>query len=115
MADFPFVKIGSSHSAQARLKGLQTSSPFPYKLLAVLSAGAGVEKALHHALSAHRERGEWFRIEGRAKAFIASMQREDFGPDLKRHLLLAKVHWMKPESEPFQRAVLEYLTGNSLI
>lgn len=114
MAEFPFIKIGSSNSVPGRLRNLQTSSPFPYRLLATISAGEDVEKAIHAALQDERERGEWFRYEGKTKALVDAMKQRDFGIDLRNHLVTKRVQWMKPESAPFQEEVLAYLVGNRI-
>lgn len=77
------IKIGSSADPYARLSQLQTSSPTPLRILAVIEysccmgysertnegwvrpgdvRGKDLEKSLHWQFSSDKERGEWFRL-----------------------------------------------------
>lgn len=52
-----YIKIGTSVNARARLRGIASSYPDCFELLAV----GGIEVELHERLSKHRVHGEWFR------------------------------------------------------
>lgn len=56
------IKIGyTTRSPGERLAALQTGSPEPLEVLAVLApASLADERAIHRALAAHRLHGEWF-------------------------------------------------------
>lgn len=85
------VKIGfTERSAESRLRNLQTSCPFPLKLLYFDStASREDERILHSLLHVHREHGEWFRIEGEVKYSLDTIaelgrSRADFLQGLQR-------------------------------
>jgi hypothetical protein len=64
MGDTNYHKIGiSNNDPQARLSGLQVSSPFELHFIAAYYAHSPVpiERALHKALAYCRIRGEWFQ------------------------------------------------------
>lgn len=61
-ADGPFVKIGHAEDPQARMRCLDTASPFPLVLMRVIDGGEEVERWLHRHFSALRVKGEWFRF-----------------------------------------------------
>lgn len=71
--DFDRVKIGytSSGDATGRLRDLQTGSPVVLRVHAECPGDISDERALHAALNAEREHGEWFRISERLSALIA--------------------------------------------
>lgn len=54
------VKIGSTASLRQRLSALQTASPVPLRVLALLPGGQDEERALHARFTEHRLRGEWY-------------------------------------------------------
>lgn len=54
------IKIGISVNVEKRLKQLQTSHPYPLKVLAVVKAAGMQEFAYHERFAAHRLHGEWF-------------------------------------------------------
>jgi Meiotically Up-regulated Gene 113 (MUG113) protein len=57
------IKIGVSHDPSARLRALQTASPYPLTLLWVhgpLEDAPGLELRLHKRHAAIRLQGEWF-------------------------------------------------------
>lgn len=54
------IKIGISGCVEKRLKQLQTSNPYPLKLLAVVKSAGLEESAYHERFAAHRLHGEWF-------------------------------------------------------
>ena len=56
-----FVKIGKAVDVPARLRMLQTGSPFPLRLLALAPGGVARERALHETFAGSRTIGEWFR------------------------------------------------------
>lgn len=62
----PFVKIGRTWDVRARIKGMQTGNPYPIRLVVLFAEGTlgWSERALHRRFHAHREIGEWFRLEG---------------------------------------------------
>ena len=59
------VKIGRSRDPEARLRQLQTSCPYPLKLVLVLRDQGHLEKKLHRRLRRGRTKGgeEWFEYE----------------------------------------------------
>jgi hypothetical protein len=55
------VKIGLTNSPRARLKTLQTASPWPLKGIALWCGAAFEEKLLHEMFAESRLEGEWFQ------------------------------------------------------
>ena len=55
------IRIGSAHSIEARVKALQTSSPFELHVLAITPGAYDFEHMLHARFRHLREFGEWFR------------------------------------------------------
>ncbi len=55
------VKIGHSRDVERRLANVQEWLPFEVAVLATLPGGAAEEHDIHHAFSAARIRGEWFK------------------------------------------------------
>lgn len=60
-ADNQFVKIGVTEDPIRRMAGLQTSTPYTLKLLAVMPGGREEESAIHLRFRRYAVRGEWFR------------------------------------------------------
>lgn len=56
------VKIGYSLNPKARLVDLQMGAPVELTLLKSTPGGAAEERSLHERFSAHRTRGEWFKL-----------------------------------------------------
>jgi hypothetical protein len=56
-----YVKIGYAANVQSRLKGLQTASPAPLEIMAVIKCSRETETDLHIFYDQYREIGEWFR------------------------------------------------------
>ena len=56
-----YVKIGKSHHSYGRFKALQTSNPYPLRLLAVAEDADGLEAILHKQMKRWHHRGEWFK------------------------------------------------------
>lgn len=54
------IKIGFSNDPLARLRALQTASPYPLKLLATTRGGPKKEAEYHTRFAEHRMSGEWF-------------------------------------------------------
>jgi hypothetical protein len=59
-----YVKIGKATNVRRRLSSLQTSSPFPLKLLKTWTCNDAVEKEnmLHAKYKKYRHKGEWFLL-----------------------------------------------------
>lgn len=53
-------KLGYSTRPKARLKELQTSSPYTLQTVALRAGTQAEERQLHIILAAHRLKGEWF-------------------------------------------------------
>ncbi len=54
------IKIGFAKDVDKRVRALQTASPVPLKVLAVVEGDSAIEKRFHRLLEAHRLMGEWF-------------------------------------------------------
>jgi hypothetical protein len=67
------VKIGRSFSAEGRLQDLQIGSPVRLRIMATLPGGRHRERELHREFSAYHSHGEWFRLEGALREFIADL------------------------------------------
>lgn len=66
------IKIGwTRHMVGSRIAELETISPIPVVLVALLRGDHRVEKLAHRAAAPHRRHGEWFTAEGALEAFIA--------------------------------------------
>jgi hypothetical protein len=74
-----YIKIGVSIDVPARVRGLQTSSPTPLELLAVLPGKEPEEKSLHVRFSHLRASGEWFRAAPELLDYIAKVGDPDRG------------------------------------
>lgn len=59
-ADGP-IKIGKANNVRDRMRGLQTSNPYPLRLLGVVDGGMSEEADLHRRFADARMQGEWFR------------------------------------------------------
>ena len=57
-------KIGIALDVKKRLKGIQTSCPFPVEILMTWKSenALGVEQAMHRRFAQHRLKGEWFQL-----------------------------------------------------
>lgn len=61
------IKIGRSGDPEARLRQLQTGSPYELRLILVLPSKGQLEPQIHKRMRKHRlrrEAGEWFAYEG---------------------------------------------------
>lgn len=67
------VKIGVSDDPLARVKKLQTGSPAPLNLLAVIPGGIEKERELHAMFAKFRTDREWFQPAFEIFAFIANL------------------------------------------
>lgn len=54
------IKVGHTLTPEARLKDLQTGSPFPLRMLACWPGSVTIERRIHTALAEFRQAGEWF-------------------------------------------------------
>ncbi len=63
------IKIGQTRNVRARMQSLQTGSPYPLLLLALLPGAAREEAELHDRVAAHSLTGEWFKPEPELLAF----------------------------------------------
>jgi hypothetical protein len=74
------IKIGHAANVAARVDRLQTGSPAPLRVLAViLGAGVSAETSLHQRFAHLRAHGEWFHPAAELTDFIASLKVEDEG------------------------------------
>jgi hypothetical protein len=64
------VKIGYSRSYKNRTTSIQVSSPHETELLGTIHGDEDAERKLHARFDEYRERGEWFRIEGRLEKYL---------------------------------------------
>jgi len=67
------VKIGYATNVESRVKALQTACPQTLHLLAFIEGTEYEERALHRQFRAYREDGEWFRVEGKLKEYMAKL------------------------------------------
>ena len=68
------VKIGVTDDVLDRMKALETASPLPLTLLAVMPGDQETEYDLHRAFAALRISGEWFRFEGPLKRLVEGIE-----------------------------------------
>ena len=54
------VKIGWASNPVARLASLQTASPLPLEIVALIAGGQDLERALHYRFRDDHLHGEWF-------------------------------------------------------
>lgn len=135
------IKIGIAKDVGKRLIGIQTSNPYPLRLLCFFPGNEEMEKEIHVAFYFVRLEGEWFLphpkllklIEERQKinekmGFVDPNPEEDFGDwtlegdkwDDHRLMIkrLQREHWEKPEwqlealAEEYSKyAILTYQKG----
>jgi hypothetical protein len=77
-----FVKIGKAIDITARLRMLQTGSPFPLRVLALVPGGLAREQALHKRFADSRTIGEWFRRTDELDSVIEEFQALTTNPRL---------------------------------
>jgi hypothetical protein len=66
-----FVKIGfTARGVAGRIAGLQTGSPHPIEVVALVAGSRLTERGLHERFAAYRAAGEWFRREGAVAEWI---------------------------------------------
>lgn len=65
-----YVKIGRAQNIRDRIRGMQTASPVPLRLLAIASHNPNDERAIHQRLKTSRVRGEWFHLDEQVVSFI---------------------------------------------
>lgn len=64
------IKIGHSQNPSQRAVEMQTGSGEELKIILTLPGTRRDERKMHVQFRVHRERGEWFREEGRLHAFL---------------------------------------------
>lgn len=64
------VKIGWSSNPDNRLCTLRDCFPYPLTIITARKGGRDVEKGLHARFADLAELGEWFRFEGRLRAYV---------------------------------------------
>lgn len=67
------VKIGFSTNVLNRIIDLQVGNPIDATLVAAIPGSEDTEKYFHHMFKHHREKGEWFRVEGELEQFLSRM------------------------------------------
>lgn len=70
IAESPVIKFGISHDPRSRMGDLQVSQPLTLHMVGFVGCDRQLERDVHLYCAEHRVRGEWFRIEGRAKAIV---------------------------------------------
>lgn len=74
MEGTPYYKIGRAKNVRARLKTLQTASPFDlyvvFKQEMLTSIAIGVEYELHNQLEDAKIRGEWYALDNWQRGYI---------------------------------------------
>jgi Meiotically up-regulated gene 113 len=71
-----WVKIGRAKNIAQRVRGLQTASPTPLRLLAVLSNSEDDERLLHERWQHLRVTGEWFRTDAELDRLLSADETE---------------------------------------
>lgn len=96
-----FVKIGVSDAPRKRIASLQTGSPFPLEVLAIVEGGYELEAELHRRFAAYRLLGEWFQYAPPIQELIASMPNQHTPPIVRQTVALRgkrqeeKRHWIE--------------------
>jgi hypothetical protein len=69
-------KIGIAVDAHKRLKGIQTSCPFPVEIVKTWKSGnaLAVEQAIHRRFGGHRLKGEWFKLPDSVLATLKNIE-----------------------------------------
>lgn len=74
------VKIGRTIGAPAaRLSALQTGCPFDLQVYGYFRGGVELERVLHATFAPLRERGEWFRLDGKLLDVVSNVTAETYG------------------------------------
>lgn len=68
------IKIGYSTTPEKRLQSLNTASPYPLYLRAVIEGGKKLEQELHERFAAYKMDGEWFSPHEELLQFIAGLR-----------------------------------------
>lgn len=58
------IKIGRTSDIDQRIKTLQTSNPYPLKVILFVESYGYLERELHERLKQYKTNGEWFKYEG---------------------------------------------------
>lgn len=69
-----FIKIGITSDLEKRLRSLESATGSHIELLLSFRGALYLEQICHRTFGELRERGEWFRNEGRLAAFIDEMR-----------------------------------------
>ena len=64
------VKIGYSTEWRSRVERVCNGCPHPAALILVIPGDEQQERGFHAMFAAYRERGEWFRCEGKVREFL---------------------------------------------
>ena len=73
------IKIGVSKDVVERMRGLQTASSRPLRLMAFLPGATGRDEAMLHRKFAHlRLNGEWFRPEAELLEYVFGLKRTEY-------------------------------------
>lgn len=72
------VKIGLSNDVTRRITSIQTGYPYPLSILCVIPGDGKLEQELQRIFSPLRTNGEWFRYDGRIRAYIGTINAELF-------------------------------------
>jgi hypothetical protein len=67
---YQFCKIGFSSNISSRIATIQTGCPFPLEIAGVFDGDMRLERKFHEAFREYNTNGEWFKIEGKLRAFI---------------------------------------------
>lgn len=69
------VKIGYTRHLPNRLSVLQSSTPYPLRVEAVMGGDRMIERGLHDRFAEDRVSGEWFRRSDQIESFIRGLVR----------------------------------------
>lgn len=85
-----YVKVGQTRDLYPRMSTIQTGCPHELRILFVLLGGTDEEARIHFDLGAHRERGEWFRLNAETQAVLDRLRADAIDYDAMMDGLLEK-------------------------
>lgn len=94
-----YVKIGKTNNLDQRVKQLQTASPYPLKVLAVMDWANSAESILHELYKTQKATGEWFLYDGKLKWAIIAYNSYKKSSSPKEFWQVGTELWLKNKSK----------------